>query len=370
MQGFKQRFTRIKDLSDRRRLPLLGRIRLGVKMISKNTGKEYPKETSWFVVPPEVAQKYGDQPTELDIMFPINDPEVIFPQKLIWYGESKGAKCMGDGTNALRLNEETKSFEDRECPCEMLDHGCNKQAYLLFMLPEIAMGGVYMISLGSYHSIVDINSSLDYIQALVGRFAMVPIKLKREPRQTHGSGRRVTHYTLKLVLEGDINFINSLRESTGRILAGPRYALPAPVVENPAMDTGAVVEVEEDEPERAADVGETPTVPPPPEESPTETPTESPTESPTPPGMTMEEVQVDLEERGMVKKPEPAQDDKTGEAKLLNAYAKEIAKMPDAKAVNTWFSTNCLPLKKEFSEDAYWQLTKLVNDKLRSFKKK
>jgi hypothetical protein len=155
----------------------------------------------------------------------------------------------------------------------------------------------------------------------------------------------------------------------------------------------SVVEVEEDEPERVANVGETSVAPPP-----VVSPTETPIESPTPEGMTEAEVMADLEKRGMTVSPyqnlnvnlreqaemvdkpkpepnpevkhEPAQDDKVREAKLLNSYAKEIAKMPDAKALNTWFSTNCLPLKKEFSEDGYWQLTKLVNDKLRSFKKK
>ena len=115
-----------------------------------------------------------------------------------------------------------------------------------------------------------------------------------------------------------------------------------------------------------ADVGETSVAPPPPDDISTNAETIPPTET----GMTEAEVMSDLEQAGMVNKPEPAEDDKVREAKLLNSYAKEIGRMPDAKALNTWFSTNCLPMKKEFSEDGYWQLTKLVNDKLRSFKKK
>ena len=66
---FKGRFTRIKDLSERRRLPRLGKIRLGVKMISDRTHKEYPKETEFFIVPPEVTKVYGDRPTSLAVSY-------------------------------------------------------------------------------------------------------------------------------------------------------------------------------------------------------------------------------------------------------------------------------------------------------------
>ena len=72
------KFTRIKGVSDQRRLPRLGKIRLGVKATAKS-GKEYPVEKDYFVVPPEVAAIYGEQPKELDVMLPVNDPEVCFP---------------------------------------------------------------------------------------------------------------------------------------------------------------------------------------------------------------------------------------------------------------------------------------------------
>src|SRR5512136_631184 len=101
MNAFRPQFTRIKDLSDRRRLPRLDKIRLGVKLKSKRTGKEYPCETPYFVCPSEVQKVYGEKPTELDIMLPINDPEAVFPQRYIWYGSAKGAKCMGDGEKAI-----------------------------------------------------------------------------------------------------------------------------------------------------------------------------------------------------------------------------------------------------------------------------
>jgi hypothetical protein len=247
MSNFARPKSRIKGVSDVRRLPRLGKIRLGVKAISRKTGKEYPKETEWFVVPPEVEKIYGPAPTELDVMFPLNEVEAIFPQRYIWYGQSKGAKCIGDGEKANRVTD--SGIQEIECPCEKLGKECQQRAHLMVLLPKVSLGGVYQIDLGSYHSIVDLNSGLDYIQAMVGRFAMVPLKLKRVPKETHGSGKKETHYPLMIILEGDINFINSLRESTNRILTSAQYLLPAPIIENPAMDTEAVTLVENEEPE-------------------------------------------------------------------------------------------------------------------------
>ncbi len=237
---FKARFTKIKELSERRRLPRLGKIRLGVKMVSMKTKKEYPKETEFFVVPPEVAKVYGAKPTSLDVMVPINDPEVVFPQAYKWYGGQRGLKCIGDGEAALRLIEETREMQEIACPCERLDTGeCQRMANLMVILPRINMGGVYQIDIGSYNSIVDINSGLDYVQALVGRFAMVPLRLCRAPKETHYGGQKQIHYTLQLFLDADADMLNALRENSSRVLLSTRnLALPPP---EDAGELGAIV---------------------------------------------------------------------------------------------------------------------------------
>src|SRR3990167_6183180 len=97
----------IKGLSEQRRLPRLGKIRLGIKKISQRTGKEFPTETSYFVVPPEVAKIYGETPTELDVMIPVEDASVRIPQAYEMYGSGKGLKCIGDGELAYRYDEKT-----------------------------------------------------------------------------------------------------------------------------------------------------------------------------------------------------------------------------------------------------------------------
>ena len=241
-----KRPTVIRGLSDQRRLPRLGKIRLGVKKVSPKSGKEYPTETSYFVVPPEVEKVYGNMPTELDVMIPVEDSNVIIPQAYEMYGSGKGLKCVGDGVVAYRHNEKTKDMAEIECPCDHLGIECKQRAHLRVILPKVNVGGVYQIDTSSYNSIIDINSSIDYIRALVGRIALVPLKLKRVPTETHHDGKKQTHFTMRLELEADIGFINQLRENTARILVqAAQYSLPPPVTENPAIDEGGIVVVEE-----------------------------------------------------------------------------------------------------------------------------
>ena len=251
---FRQKFTRIEGLSSIRRLPRLGKIRLGVKKVSAKTRKEYPSETEWFVCPAEVRKICGDKPKELNISFPINDPEVIFPQCYKWYGSSKGLKCRGDGINALRLNEDTGEMEERNCPCELLESGkCKQRASLVFNLPDVAIGGVYQIDLSSYHSIVDINSGIDYARALLGdQISFIPFKLKRVPKETHNEGKKQIHYTLQLELDVTVEQLKEIREGRKLIYgANRRYEIEAPKEDiNPEHDSkkdGAVIEEETEE---------------------------------------------------------------------------------------------------------------------------
>lgn len=251
---FRPRFASIKDLSEIRRLPRLGKIRLGVKLISQRTKQEFPRETEYFIVPPEVAKVYGDRPTALEVMFPINDREAVFPQAYKWYGAMRGLKCVGNGVQALRLREETREMEEIECnghKCEHLVNGeCQRIGHLMVILPRINMGGVYQIDVGSYHSIVDVNSGIDYVQALVGRFAMIPLRLCRVPKETHFGGQKQIHYTLQLYFDADIEVVNELRRNTETILSSTRnLVLPPPEFVD---QDGVLVEFEDEVKESSA----------------------------------------------------------------------------------------------------------------------
>ena len=251
-----RQFTEIQGLSEIKRLPRLGKIRLGIRVKKKakdercKHGPEdtcmyctYPKETSYFVVPDEVAAVHGKQPTALDILLPVNDMSIVFPQALEYYGMGAGLKCTGDGKRALRMNEDTRIMEGRECPCEYLTQGkCTQRGHLSVILFKVSMGGVYQIDTSSFNSIVDINSSTAYIERMIGRYAMVPLTLTRNPIETHHDGKRQTHYTMRIELKGDIAFINKLKKEKKNILVGPRIQLQAPVQDVSSFDGETAVE--------------------------------------------------------------------------------------------------------------------------------
>jgi len=196
----------IKNLSDVRRLPRLGKIALGVKKTA-SSGKEYPTEVDYFVVPEKVSAVFGDKPKELRIMFPVSNAEVFFQQWYKCYGTS-ALKCKGDGEKAFTWDEDNGGMKEIPCPCPKLEGGeCKQIGTLQFLLPDVAGAGVWQITTSSKNSIIDINSSLDFIKAVCGRVHMVPLILKREKnemtRTEGGKPKKSTHYTLKIDLDGN-----------------------------------------------------------------------------------------------------------------------------------------------------------------------
>ena len=224
----------IKGLSDKRRLPRAGIIRLGIK-VKNEAGKEYPKETDFFVCPPLVKEQYGDEPKEMVIMFPVESEQVFFQQFYKKYGNGV-LLCRGDGEKATYYDFDEGGFVDKECPCDDLDKKCKAVGVLQFLLPEIREAvGVWQISTSSKNSIIDINSGIDFVRGLVGRIAMIPLILKREETKTQKiEGAKVIkgrHYTMKLSIG------MSLMEIQKRGLISPTQALlPAPVETQESVD--------------------------------------------------------------------------------------------------------------------------------------
>jgi hypothetical protein len=148
----------IEGLTNIVRIPRLGKIRLGIKAKSNKKDSEYPKATDYFVVPNEVKEVYGDKPTELEIMFPVEDPEMFAQQWLRAYSMSQGLVCIGNGLEAKRkvdvetgamANHETNQWEwhqitceSQECP-EYQSKTCRRVMNLQFLLPEVPGLGVW-----------------------------------------------------------------------------------------------------------------------------------------------------------------------------------------------------------------------------------
>src|SRR3990172_5364438 len=131
----------IKGLTDYRRLPRVGKIRLGVR---QPTG--YPKPVDHFVVyssdtTPEAAaaafaDEYGAEARELDVVFPTDDALQWADANLKMYTKSWLLTCRGDGETASAkwdppragprpdgvesgtwANRHTQAWVRREIPC-------------------------------------------------------------------------------------------------------------------------------------------------------------------------------------------------------------------------------------------------------------
>jgi len=200
----------IKGLSEARRMPRLGKIHLGIKKDKKKDGTPcapYPVEVEYFVCPPEVQAVFGERPTSLKIMLPVEETERFFPQYYKRYTTSL-LQCKGDGEKAFCWAEEG-GLKEIPCPCDYLKSGeCKQIGIFCFLLPDVQGFGIYQITTSSKNSIIDLNSSLDMIRAIAGRTRMIPLILKREKMEIQriedNKPKKSTHYTLKIDLDENI----------------------------------------------------------------------------------------------------------------------------------------------------------------------
>lgn len=215
----------IKGLSEIRRLPRLGSIRLGIKKKTKS-GKEYPAEIDYFRLDPSTPSEleneklvqefetlFGKKPKSIDIMFPVPDPEIFFKQDYKRYGSGTSLKCKGDGEFAsCAIAEYAEGLEivgedemgmtkvrcdGRECPYYK-KKACSEVGILQVLIPDLPGAGVWQIATGSFHSIVSLNSSIAHVKAICGRVNMIPLKLERVPQETTYEGKKATHYILRI----------------------------------------------------------------------------------------------------------------------------------------------------------------------------
>ena len=198
----------IEGLSNIIRIPRLGKIHLGVKTKSEKSKGEYPKATDYFVVPEEVQKVYGEKPIELDILFPVEEPEMFAQQWLRAYSMSQGLVCIGNGEEAKRkmdvetgalANHQTNQWEwheitciPQECP-EYQTKRCRRVMNLQFLLPKVPGLGVWQIDTSSFYSIVNINSMIKMLQGMFGRCSMIPLTLALGQIEVTPPGEKKKH---------------------------------------------------------------------------------------------------------------------------------------------------------------------------------
>jgi len=251
-----KRYTRIKGEDKPQnviRLPRIGKIRLGIKKVSKS-GKEYPTEVDYFVVPEEVQARYGKEPKILPVMIPVENEEMFLRQYYGCYGGNQKLKCQGDGETAAR-RDENGSIEEIKCPSpDNCDFGkknkCSARTDMMFVLPDINCGACYQLSTGSINSDIDIRSGIEMAKYLFGRISWVPMEIRREEMKIPdpATGKMQTHWPVKLYPTASIAQTNAIRSDTKRILDRQQnFVLDEPVMEGVMTDTP--IEVIDDEPE-------------------------------------------------------------------------------------------------------------------------
>jgi hypothetical protein len=227
----------IKGLSDIRRLPRAGKIHLGDKTISEKTGKEYPRALDYFKWPDEYAEEltalFGEKAREIPIMFPVDDKEMVAPQFYKRYGSGSGLVCRGDGEMAV-CRTESGELEEIEClgqDCEWYQKKhCRHVLNLMFIIPQLISEGCWQLDTSSFHSIVNFNSSWEYVQALTGgKVAMVPLVLRVVPKEVSPDGKKKVVHVLEIKLAQRLSLEDLRGLGAGAV---PVAALPAPNCES------------------------------------------------------------------------------------------------------------------------------------------
>lgn len=265
----------VAGLTDRPRMPRLGKIHLGVKAISAK-GNEYPRATDFFVVPEVIQKVYGPKPRELDVVFPIDDVQRVAYVAWKNYTSTRGKVCTGDGERAVRVIDaeklgrgpwaqedfdaaiataDTKKWEPREILCPAHEcvfakrKHCKAVLNLQFLLPKVPGIGVWQLDTGSVNSIIDVRGGIEMVRKISGgRLAGIPLTLRLEPLEviSPDDGRKKVVFTLKLFSPATLDEIfQASTKSLGEMLrvldhSGSLVALPA------TADVPAPIEPEDD----------------------------------------------------------------------------------------------------------------------------
>lgn len=185
----------------------------------------HPKAVDYFVIAsPHQALTdaarvlYGDKPKSLDIVFPIDDLDQLFPQDYKAY-KTNGLWCSGNGESARRWGP--TGMIDVKCPCELLDTGeCKPVATLNFMMPRLPGLGVWSYTTSGTHAIVGLNSELEMFQRAFGGLRGIEFKLVLEEqsvsRHVEGKGpQKTTIYVPRVTSERTLIEVVEFRRALG-----------------------------------------------------------------------------------------------------------------------------------------------------------
>lgn len=247
----------IVGISDRKRMPRVGKIHLGEK--KQGQRGEYPSPVPYFLVresettPAEAAEAfhavYGDKPTELRVLFPTNDPADWNDQYYRYYTASYGLTCKGTGEIAQAkidpkknppswADKDSKDWEYRTLTvcgdaCPLLQaKRCKAVMRLSFLLPDVPGLGIWQLDTGSVNSMIAITGLVELVKSLVGgAIAFFPFVLFRHQITVQPRGEKA-----KSVYVIDLRPDGLLTLPQVKALAGMKGEVPAALLPPPDED--------------------------------------------------------------------------------------------------------------------------------------
>lgn len=215
----------IKEFEGKRRLPVIGKIRLGTRKTSSG-GKEYPSEADHFVLDdaPDVAAVYGKEPKQLEVIFPVDDLNKVMPYWYKWYGGGVKDKegniiggklnCYGDGDVAHHLAKRdpisrvvpTRKCLGDQCPDWRDGKGtqqCKPAMSVFVILPRVSLLGVFQIDTTSKAAIQNFVDQMYLLKETWGTFCRNHFIIYRDPTMMafvdkDGKEQRREHYILRV----------------------------------------------------------------------------------------------------------------------------------------------------------------------------
>jgi hypothetical protein len=221
----------IIDLMDNSRLQEIGQIKIGMKGEKKTSkaGTEFrlPTKLDHFMVTlkqrdsagnllidKSIMDKLGVHPIELNIRLLYDDIELNFLTNYVFY-HGKKCLCRGDGSMAKRQTKDGRT-EQIKCDrnsCEFAQKDekgslqCKPFGKLQVILEQMnIIGGVHVFRTTSWHSLLNIVSSLRFIQSFTGGIlAGLPLKMTIQPQTVSPEGTTITTtiYTVNIVYAGE-----------------------------------------------------------------------------------------------------------------------------------------------------------------------
>jgi len=190
-------------------IPIIGKIKIGEKAISKKTGKEYPVALDYFIVTDtkyanQFKEAYGEKPDKLEIAFPSDDVEQ-YCYESYQIRDSKG-KLLAEGNGKLwekLYNNKEKDYNyKKEIELEKLLNHYDKlgfkpdvKATLTLRFILLKLKGVFgcwqFVTKGSASSIPSIRNTYDYIMQYASTTVNIPFDLtvKKVSSQIPGDTR-------------------------------------------------------------------------------------------------------------------------------------------------------------------------------------